>query len=248
MNITLDNDYEIFHQEYQGPLDGLLEASRSEDVVLSQLDIAELIDDFSRYLDGQTKRSVNVLSEYLLIFSELVRIKTRELLPGEDEPEETPEEPEQSEDYEFYEMVSERLRDQAKRRSELYESTPDSLPDEVREGDTQYREVTLYELIEAFKNIMVTTRQEKTPDVKLTNEFETSDQMELILERVHDSPPIDFRSLLSDAPSREEVIVTFLAILQLVKQDDLRLIQAMSGGSIKVVSPDHLSAGDKYDV
>jgi segregation and condensation protein A len=241
----VESDYEIFHDEYKGPLQGLLESSRSQDVVLSQIDLAELIHDYSVYLRKQTDRSVNVLSESLLIFSELVRIKTRALLPGDDEPEEEqPEEP-QGEGREFYEFVSKQLRDQARRRSELYESTPDSLPEDVRQGQTKYREVTLYELIEAFRNIMATTREAQSPDIEITNEFETSDQMEFILGRVDGTQPVDFLDLLSSTPSREEIIVTFLAILQLVKQGDLRLVQAVSGGSIKIVSPENLNVEDQ---
>ncbi len=233
--------YEVFYGGYRGPLQGLLESSRSEDVKLSKLNLTELINDFSYYLRTHPELQVNVSSEYLLIFSELVRIKTRELLPGDEEPEdEEPEGPEDREDRRFYQEVSERLREQAEQRSRLYESTPDSLPEEVRDGQTEYREVTLYELIEAFRDIMATTREEKTPDIELTNEYETAGQMEYVLTRTSAGAPVDFRDLLSSAPSREEIIVTFLAILQLVKQDDLRLIQAVSGGSIKVVTPEEL--------
>lgn len=233
--------YEVFYGEYRGPLQGLLESCRSEDVKLSQLDLTALINDFSAFLRNHPGLRVNVSSEYLLIFSELVRIKTRELLPGDDEPQEDePEGPEDREDRQFYQEVSERLREQAEQRSRLYESTPDSLPEEVRDGQTEYREVTLYELIEAFRDIMATTREKQTPDIELTNEFETADQMEYVLARTEGGSPIDFRELLSSTPSREEIIVTFLAILQLVKQDDLRLIQAVSGGSIKVVTPGDL--------
>jgi segregation and condensation protein A len=233
--------YEVFYEGYRGPLEGLLESCRSEDVQLSQLDLTELIDDFSYYLRNHPELRVNVSSEYLLLFSELVRIKTRELLPGDEEPEDDePEGPEEREDRQFYQEVSERLREQAEQRSRLYESTPDSLPEAVREGRTEYREVTLYELIEAFRDIMATTRENKTPNIELTNEFETADQMEYVTARAEDGSPVDFRDLLSSTPSREEIIVTFLAILQLVKQGDLRLIQAVSGGSIKVVTPGEL--------
>lgn len=239
----MEADYEVFHDQFRGPLEGLLESSRSRDVALSKLNISELIEDFSLHLRNQTSRSVNIFSEYLLIFSELVRIKTRELVPGPKEEEETEEKlPEGSEERQFYEMVSDKLRDHAKRRSELYESTPDSLPDEITEGETNYREVTLYELIEAFRNILETSRDANTPDIEITNDFETSDQMEYIISRVEEGAPVKFRDMLSTTPSREEIIVTFLAILQLVKQDDLRLIQAISGGEIKVVHPDHLES------
>lgn len=236
--------YEVYHREYTGPLEGLLESSRKQDVVLSQVDISELIADFHRSLKSEPDRSVNVLSEYLLIFSELIRIKTRDLLPDENhEPEDKSEEFEEGEGREFYELMSKQLKNQADARSQLYESTPDSLPQEVRQGETRYREVTLYELIEAFRNIMVTTREESTPDIELTNEYETSERMEFILGRVNENAPVRFDNLLSSTPSREEVIVTFLAILQLVKQDDLRLIQAVSGGSIQVVSPGDITEG-----
>lgn len=234
-------NYEVYHSEYQGPLDSLLEASRSQDVPLSRINIARLIDDFSEHLSTRTDSSVNRMSRYLLVFSELVRIKTRLLLPGEDD-EGTEEELEETEreSEQFYKVVSNQLKSQAKRRAQLFESQPDSLPDTVRAGETKYREVTLYELMQAFQKIVATTRESQAPDIELTNEFETADQMEYILEVINETRRVPFDELLSSSPSREEVIVTFLAILQLVKQDDLRLLQPVSGGRIEVLHPDQL--------
>lgn len=234
-------DYEVYHTEFQGPLDSLLEASRSQDVPLSKIDLSRLIDEFSNHLSSRTGSSVNRMSRYLLVFSELVRIKTRLLLPGDDEDE--PEEELEGTDREseqFYKVVSDQLKSKAKQRAQLFESQPDSLPETVQAGETKYREVTLYELMQAFQKIVATTRESQAPDIELTNEFETADQMEYILEIVNDRRRVPFVALLSSSPSREEVIVTFLAILQLVKQDDLRLLQPVSGGKIEVLHPDHL--------
>lgn len=232
-------EYEVYHNEFQGPLDSLLEASRSQDVPLSKINIARLIDDFSDHLSVQTDRSVNRVSRFLLVFSELVRIKTRLLLPSEEDEESVEElDSSEQESEEFYRVVSDKLKSKAERRAQLFESTPDSLPDNVKAGETKYREVTLYELMQAFRKIVATTRESQEPDIELTNEFETADQMEYILEIVSDRERVTFDDLLSSSPSREEIIVTFLAILQLVKQDDLRLLQPMSGGRIEVLRSD----------
>lgn len=242
----MDFNYEIFHPHYKGPLEGLLKASRRDDVVLSRVKLTELIDDFSDHLGENPERSVNVLSESLLVFSELVRIKTRELLPREaDESEAQHRESEGSSNRKFYRVVSERLKNQARRRAQLYGSTPGSLPDHVQAGTVHYQEVTLFELIEALRDIMVTSRESRVPDLEITSNFETSERMEYILNQLEESSSMEFRDMLSSTPSREEIIVTFLAILQLVKQDDLRLIQSVSDGSIKVVTPDNLQLGDQ---
>ncbi|MFB6346110.1 MAG: ScpA family protein [bacterium] len=234
-------DYQVFHTEFKGPLQALLESSRSQDVPLSKIDLSVLIDDFSRYLSLNEGSSVNRVSRYLLVFSELVRIKTRLLLPGDDDPDETEEvQDADRESQQFYQVVSDQLKSKAKHRAQLYESTPDSLPDSVTAGETKYREVTLYELMQAFQKIVETTRESQAPDIELTNEFETADQMEYILEVIEERKRVPFLDLLSSSPSREEVIVTFLAILQLVKQDDLRLLQPVSGGHIEVLHPEYL--------
>lgn len=228
-------NYRVESAEYEGPLEGLLSAARSRDQMLSSLSLTSLIQDFLEYLRENWNGELDRVSESLLVFSELIRIKTRLLLP--DPPvEET--DVEQERDLgppAFFQQAAERLRRRAHRRSRLYDTNPD-LPETVEKGETRYREVTLYELIRAFQNVVVTRRQRGLPDLEITDEWDTNTQMEAILRRVSDREPRPFHELLTDRPSREEVIVTFLSILQLVKQNELRLVRRAGEETILVIS------------
>ncbi|MFP4687634.1 MAG: segregation and condensation protein A [bacterium] len=226
-------EYSVYSPEFQGPLDSLLEAARCHDVQISRVNIARLIEQFAIYVEQHSDWPVNSVSAYLLVFSELIRIKSRLLLPKPEIDEEIEELPDR-EGREFFITMGRQLREKAKQRARLYDTSPD-LPEYVQKGETRYKEVTLFELIRAFQKIVV-TRQEKTnlPDFQFTNEFDTGERMEFIVKLVRERDMIAFEKLVSATPSREEVIVTFLAILQLVKQNDLRLVREIDAEQIYV--------------
>ncbi len=226
-------EYSVYSPEFQGPLDSLLEAARCQDLEISKINISLLVDQFAIYVEQRSDWPVNSVSAYLLVFSELIRIKSRFLLPRP--PEEEEEELPEREGREFFISMGKQLREKAEERARLYDTCPD-LPEYVQKGETHYKEVTLFELIRAFQKIVV-TRQEKTnlPDFQFTDEFDTSERMEFIIELVRDREMIAFEKLISPVPSREEVIVTFLAILQLVKQNDLRLVREVDAEQIYVM-------------
>lgn len=231
----MEATYQVFTRDFQGPLEELREAARGHDVPLSQLNLSELIDDFSFHIRDRVSWDVNKISSYLLLFSELIRLKTRVLLPKEDE-----EEPEDEErdlgSQSFFQQAADVLWDRAQFRSRLYETKPD-LPDSVTTGETEYQEVTLFELIKAFQKVQVTQKETSDPNIEITNEFNTVDRMEHIMSMANGPDPLPFRQLMSKEPTKEEIIVTFLAILQLVKQNDLRLVREVGGEQIYIVKP-----------
>lgn len=232
----MEATYQVYTLDFKGPLEELRDAARGHDVPLSQLNISRLIQDFSEHLELRTTWNVNHASSYLLLFSELIRLKTRSLLPKEDD--ESPEEEEERElgSKSFFQEAADVLWDRAQFRSRLYETTPD-LPDTVTAGRTEYREVTLFELIKAFQKVQVTQQETGDPSIEITDEFNTVDRMEHITAMADGPDPLPFQQLLSSEPTREEIIVTFLAILQLVKQNNLRLVREVGGDQIYIVKP-----------
>ncbi len=235
----MELDYQVYEQDYQGPLEGLLDVARSSDVALSQVNLAELISDFVNYLENRNNWEVGETSTVLLIFSELMRIKTRELLPRKElEEEELGEESNSAEEKgkEFFVQVGEELRNRAKQRSKLYDTSPD-LPEFVRKGETVYKEVTLFELIKAFQDVIVTRQKgAELPDFQFSDEFDTEEQMEKIISLITPETPKPFEELLSQSPTREEIVVTFVSLLQLVKSGDLRIVKQVENDKIYVIN------------
>jgi len=228
-------DYGVRLEDFQGPVDALLEAARCQDVGLSRVDLASLIRDFGRHVRDRPGWAVRGVSAYLLVFSELIRIKTRLLLPDEQEEEPDGEETNTEADGDLVRAATRTLRERARRRARLYGVGPPELPDDVTAGSTEYREVTLVELIRSFQKLMATDRDSAAPDLKITDEFDTEERMEYILRALSGQRAYPFEGLLSREPTREEIVVTLLAILQLVKQNDLRLVRPIEGGTIRLV-------------
>lgn len=233
--ILMEATYQVFTTDFQGPLEELRDAARGHDVPLSQLNLSQLISDFSVHIEDRLSWNVNHISSYLLLFSELIRLKTRILLPKEEE-EDLEEEERELGSKDFFQQAADVLWDRAEFRSRLYETKPD-LPETVTSGQTEYREVTLFELIKAFQKIQVTQKESAPPSIEITDEFNTVDRMEHIMARADGPDPLPFRRLLTEQPTREEIIVTFLAILQLVKQNDLRLVREVGGEQIYIIKP-----------
>lgn len=232
-------DYWVRAADFRGPLEELTEAARSNDVPLSEVPVAGLVMDFARHLDSRgDELPLGVASEYLMMFSELIRLKIRLMLPGDDTGEsvedlEGPGEEERG----FFQRVARRLRVQARQRARLYDTEPD-VPQSVQDGVTNYQEVTLFELLQAFGNLLETQVEKPLPDLELTNEYSTEERIEWMKQEVPEGHRRAFLELMSERPTREEIIVTFLAILHLVKSRRLRLIRPEEGGTIQVLGLD----------
>lgn len=226
--------YEVRDPVYNGPLEGLLDAARKKDTLLSNLSLSFLIDDFLLYIKNHQDHNLLAVSEYLLMFSELIRIKTRTLLPQTSVPRDDKQEPRDLGPSSHFREAARELRDRAEKRSRMYDTQPD-LPELVTGGETHYREITLFELVRAFQKVVITNQDRSLSDFNLTNEWDTTQQMEYIQQRFQHRTQLGFRSLLSESPSREEIIVTFLAILQLIKQNQLRLLKNTQTDQIVVV-------------
>lgn len=231
----MELDYGVCLSDFQGPIDALRDAARRQDVALSRVDLSALIRDFGYHVRDRSDWNVHGVSAYLLVFSELIRIKTRLLLPDEEEDESTEPEPGEDADEDLIALAARTLRERARRRARMYEGHPPRLPDEVTAGETHYREVTLVELIRSFQKLMQTEREPRTIDLKITDEFDTEERMDYIMETLSGPRPRPFEQFLSARPSREEIVVTLLAILQLVKGNDLRLLRPVEGGTIRLI-------------
>ncbi len=231
-------DYEIYEKEYRGPLEGLLEVAREKDVPLSKINLSRMVKDFVNHLDHRPDWDLGQMSAPLLIFSELLRLKTGELLPQKEEEEEPGRFDEVGpESREFFVRVGKQLQEKAEQRARLYEPRPD-LPEFVREGEKLYKEVTLFELIKAFQDILVTRKEpRKLPVYDFSDEFDTEEQMEKIKQLVRPTGSVGFVQILTANPTREEIVVTFIALLQLVKGSELRIVKQVDTDKIYIIAP-----------
>jgi len=199
--------------------------------------IALITDQYLQYLELMQAMNIDYAGDFLLMASTLTQIKSRMLLPTHDDENEE-EDPLQ----EITRPLLEYLRmksaaDQLIERNLLGENTFVRNPNRdefLTSPDDEFIKIGLFELIDAFQKIL-----ERIPDghrVELTaDEISVKDKISQIVEILEAKASITFLELFSDNPDKHEVIITFLAILEMVKLTLIRIIQNVKTGILRII-------------
>ena len=227
-------------QVFEGPLDLLLHLIDKNKIDIYDIPIVEITNQYMDYIRAMEREDLNVMSEFLVMAATLLDIKCRMLLPKEvkeDGEEEDPRQElvEQLLEYKMYKYMSYELRDrEAEGQRALYRA-PD-LPEEVKEYvepidmDALLGDLTLAKLNSIFQDV-IRRQADKIDPVRSTFgkiEKETvtlSQRMEDIRTFARKSRRFSFRELLTGQKSRTQIVVTFLAVLQMMKEGSIRTEQ-----------------------
>lgn len=227
-------------QVFEGPLDLLLHLIDKNKIGIYDIPIVEITNQYMDYIRAMEREDLNVMSEFLVMAATLLDIKCRMLLPKEvkeDGEEEDPRQElvEQLLEYKMYKYMSYELRDrEAEGQRALYRA-PD-LPEEVKEYvepidmDALLGDLTLAKLNSIFQDV-IRRQADKIDPVRSTFgkiEKETvtlSQRMEDIRTFARKSRRFSFRELLTSQKSRTQIVVTFLAVLQMMKEGSIRTEQ-----------------------
>lgn len=227
-------------QVFEGPLDLLLHLIDKNKIDIYDIPIVEITNQYMDYIRAMEREDLNVMSEFLVMAATLLDIKCRMLLPKEvkeDGEEEDPRQElvEQLLEYKMYKYMSYELRDrEAEGQRALYRA-PD-LPEEVKEYvepidmDALLGDLTLAKLNSIFQDV-IRRQADKIDPVRSTFgkiEKETvtlSQRMEDIRTFARKSRRFSFRELLTSQKSRTQIVVTFLAVLQMMKEGFIRTEQ-----------------------
>ena len=237
--------------EFEGPLDLLLHLIDKNKFNIFDIPIVEITEQYLEYVNQMEESNLDVMSEFLVMAAHLISIKAKMLLPKEEKEEEEEEDPRAELvrrllEYKMYKYASYELKDmELDAVGAFYKGT--SIPKEVSEykeeidpaevvGDT-----TLAMLNEIFNQVMRRTVDRVDP---IRSKFGTiekeevriEDKMEEIRSGIKGLKGINFRTLLEVQASRINVIVTFLAILELMKVGDITIKQEGLFGDIIIDS------------
>lgn len=220
--------YEVKLEIFEGPLDLLLHLIRKNEVDIFDIPIAVITDQYLRYLDMMKALNISIAGDFLVMASTLIHIKSRMLVPGFDEEEE--EEDPRAEitrpllEYLRLKELAGELSDRPLLGRDVFSRLPpQDLPDQFQ-GEEPLLHVNLFQLIDAFKKLL----DQRVPGVQLqfrTDKWSVQDKMNFILEKLKSEGPQYFKSLFESDRTVAELIVTFLAILELVQMGVLRLFQ-----------------------
>ena len=231
-------DYEVKLEVFEGPLDLLIHLINKNEVDIFDIPIATITDQYLEYLDMMKALNVNVAGDFLVMASTLIHIKSKMLLPGsrDDEEEEDPrlEITRPLLEYMAFKEIADDLskRDMLERDFFVRRLPPESEVS-LEEQEPQL-DVNLFQLMDAFKRIM----DQRIPGVQLKFRLERwsiKERTELIIDRLRERGAIYFQELFDQDKTLSELVVTFLALLELVHSGLVRLFQATWESDIRLI-------------
>lgn len=217
---------EVFLETFEGPLDLLLYLIRKQNLDILDIPIAEVTRQYMAYIDLMQSLKIELAAEYLVMAAMLAEIKSRMLLPRPTEEEGSEEDPRAElvrrlQEYERYRLAAESLDELPRvgREIHLVVIPGDNLPRPKREP-----KVSLDDLLDAFREVLERAELYKHHHV-LRERLSVRERMTRILERVSSKGFVSFESLFDLEEGRMGLVVTFLALLELVKESLLIVIQ-----------------------
>jgi len=219
-------------QVFEGPLDLLLHLIDKNKIDIYDIPIVEITNQYMEYIQEMQKKDLNIMSEFLLMAATLLDIKCRMLLPIEVNEEGEEEDPrtelvEQLLQYKMYKYMSYELKDRQLDGERLM-FKESSIPSEVKEYqepvdlDVLLEGITLAKLNQVFKDVMK-KQYEKIDPIRSTygkiekEEVTVEDKMEYLEQYIKTHKKFCFRDLLMKQKSKVHTVVTFLAILEMMK-------------------------------
>lgn len=221
-------DFKI--NEFEGPLDLLLHLIKESKMNIMDIEIEKITDQYMNYLDLQEKMNLEIASEYLVMASELIELKSKLLLPNPKNEEGEEEDPREELvnrllEYQAYKEITKVLQDKENLRKEIYTKAPENISNYVEEDVSITTDVTLDDLVEAFKKYLERKKETKPLQTKITvNEVTVSSRRHDIKNLLRTKKRVSFFELFP-VVSKEYVIATFLAVLEMAKSHELTITQ-----------------------
>ena len=222
---------------FEGPMDLLVHLIKKNELDIYDIPVALITEQYLQYVEWMKAMNVEFAGDFIVMASTLAQIKSRMLLPVHEGDEEEVEDPRLELTrplLEYLQMKS--VADQLIERNLLGEKTfiRNSSRDDFLTGqDDEFIKIGLFELIDAFQKILDRIPEDHRVEMT-TDEISVRDKISQIADILETRGSITFLEMFSDNPDRREVIITFLAILEMVKLTLIRLVQNLNTGIIRI--------------
>jgi segregation and condensation protein A len=227
----MSQEYKVKLEIFEGPLDLLLYLVKQDEVDIYDISIERITQQYLSFIEAFKMLDLEVAGEFLVMASNLLYIKSRSLLPVDQQP---PEEEAEEDDprwelirqlveYKKFKEAAFALGEKEALQSSLFGRAAETAepPPERPLG-----EVSIFDLINAFNNVLkrIASKSEDLREIFEEN-FTVGDKIDLIMKMTSGGVPLKFSELFAGAASRSEIVVTFLALLELVRLKQLRCVQ-----------------------
>lgn len=234
--------YKIKLEIFEGPLDLLLYLVRKDHLNIYDIPIAEVTEQYLQYLNLMELLDLNIAGEFLVMAATLMQIKSKMLLPAD----ETAAQQEEQEDpraelikrlleYEKFKEIAAALREREINQKEVFKRPRTEIDkDTLKEGGKEiYFEASIFDLINAFSQALKDVPKEVFYEV-IKDEFTIEEKIHDILHLLLLTPSVRLSDLFTRAKNKIEIIVTFLAILELVRMKEILACQSEAFREIEI--------------
>lgn len=229
-------------QSFEGPLDLLVHLIKKNQMNVYDIQISVITKQYLQYLDLLQELNLDVASDFLVMAATLIHIKSKMLLPRPETAAGDPGEEEDPRDllvrrlieHQKFKAAAELLHDKETLRSAQW-GRPDSRLEEIAGDDYEPEfEVDLFTLLSAFKQVLERAR-ERPPVVLPAEQVSIESRIDQLLVRLSETEACGFEDLFDDVAGRGEMIVTFLALLEMIRLKLIRVFQTGGvGGAIRI--------------
>ena len=231
--------YPVRLQNFEGPLDLLLHLIKQNEVSIYDIPIARITAQYIEYIDLMQELNLDVAGEFLVMAATLIHIKSRMLLPRPDPTQEDPEEDPREAlmrrllEHQRFKAAAELLHERETLRSAQWTRPDGPIAEIAGEPPEPEIEVDLFSLISAFRAVV--ERAKARPKIYLPSEqIPIEDRIEQLMARLSETEACGFEELFADIQTRAGLVVTFLAILEMIRLKLIRVFQSGVLGPIRI--------------
>jgi len=238
----METDYKVKLEVFEGPLDLLLYLIKRDEIDIYDISIERITRQYLEYLQVFKELKIDIAGEFVVMAANLIYLKSRSLLPLDQQP---PEEDAEEDDprwdlirqlieYKKFKEAAAQLHDRALEQERIF--TRDGGSAAMSGAPLPLHEVGIFQLIHAFQEVIKRVEAQEDLQEIFGERFSVSDKIEKILERVGDGAPVRFSELFGQIVSRVEIVVTFLALLELIRLNQVRAMQRKMFDEIEIAA------------
>jgi len=238
--------YEVKLERFEGPLDLLLHLISRDEVDIYDIPIAHITRQYLEYIEIMRMLDLEVAGEFLVMAATLMRIKAKMLLPvppslAEDEVDPRDELVQRLLEYRQFKEAAGTLKDHEERRRLSWERG--RTPGDEEAGPLPLAPATLFHLLDALNRVLARLPARTVLELE-AEAYDIEEKIARIHSRVMVAGRLSFETLLAECRTRLEMIVTFLALLELLKLNRLAAVQSTTFGEIELAPPEAFDDGE----
>jgi len=235
--------YQVKLDIFEGPLDLLLYLIKKNEVDIYDIPMALITGQYLEYLELMKELNLDIAGEFLVMASTLIKIKSQMLLPpvegegeGEDETDPRAELMEHLLEYQRYKEAAHQLVTRELLEKDIFKRPQTEDPGEVKVDGDMLIEASLFDLVDALRKVI--ERKDLPENIMgvAVEKMTVRDKIISILQQLRETPQLVFQSLFDPLVTRYEIVVAFLAVLELIRLRAIRVFQVQPYGEIRIVA------------